>query len=387
MRTVIGHFGGYVTALGVLTLGLGISQSTRAADSPQLIRFSSPRDVVHPPNDAAVSLASCCTGTTTAAAGRGCESECGVATPAGTCCDCCGGMSCDCGLGDCGPGGCGPGGCGTGCGILDHITGLVAPSDQCFNCFISPMTNPIFFEDPRTLTEARFIYFHHKVPLTVAGGKVDLFAVQLRAALSQRLSVIATKDGFVTSSNPLIDDGWADINVGLKYNLIRDPRRQMLYTIGATYEMPVGSTRTLQGNGDGTLHLFSTCGKRIYAWNWLLAHGVIIPFDDNAESEWFYLSTHVSRKLGQSNFYFLAEMNWYDWLQSGANPGLSGVEGLDVINLGSTNVTGNDIVTGAIGLKYKPRSNVELGVAWENPLTERRDILENRLTFDCILRY
>ena len=46
------------------------------------------------------------------------------------------------------------------------------------------MTNPIYFEDPRTLTEARFIYFHHKVPLAAAGGDVDLFAVQLRAALT-----------------------------------------------------------------------------------------------------------------------------------------------------------------------------------------------------------
>ena len=174
------------------------------------------------------------------------------------------------------------------------------------------------------------------------------------------MSVIATKDGFATSSNPLIDDGWADINVGLKYNLIRDPSRQMLYTVGATYEMPVGSTRTLQGNGDGTFHLFSTCGKRVHAWNWLLAHGVIIPADDDAESEWFYVSTHLSRKLGRSNFYFLTEMNWYNWLESGTG-GIPGVEGLDVINLGSTNVTGNDIVTGAFGLKYKPRYQRRIG--------------------------
>lgn len=73
------------------------------------------------------------------------------------------------------------------------------------------MTNPVFFEDPRTLTEARLIFLNHKVPGAAAGGNVKLVACQLRAALTYRLSIIATKDGFIMSSNPLIDDGWADI--------------------------------------------------------------------------------------------------------------------------------------------------------------------------------
>jgi hypothetical protein len=58
-----------------------------------------------------------------------------------------------------------------------------------------------------------------------------------------------------------------------------------------------------------------------------------------------------------------------------------------LINLGSTAVAGNDIVTGAFGAKYKPNGCVELGVAWEFPLTERRDVLDNRVTADIILRY
>ena len=80
------------------------------------------------------------------------------------------------------------------------------------------------------------------------------------------------------------------------------------------------------------------------------------------------------------------EFNWYHWLESGAN-GIPGVEGGDLFNFGSTGVAGNNIVTGAFGLKYKPSGHTELGVAWELPLTERRDVLENRITFDWILRY
>jgi hypothetical protein len=248
------------------------------------------------------------------------------------------------------------------------------------------MTNPVHFEDPRTLTEARAIFLHHKVPLTAGGGDINAIAVQLRAALTDRLSVIATKDGYITSTNPLLDDGWLDINLGLKYNLLRNPRLQRLFSVGATYEMPIGSTRSLQGNGDGIFHLFSSYGQRIYGWNWLLGKGVIIPVDDEAESSWMYVSTHLSHRIADTNLFFLTEFNWYNYLQSGAG-GIPGVEGGDLFNLGSTGVTGNDIVTGAFGVKYKPSNSLELGIAWENPLTERRDVLENRLTIDAILRY
>lgn len=63
------------------------------------------------------------------------------------------------------------------------------------------------------------------------------------------------------------------------------------------------------------------------------------------------------------------------------------IEGGDLFNFGSTNVAGNDIVTGAFGLKYSPSYKMELGVAWEAPLTDRRDVLDNRLTVDAIFRY
>ena len=59
----------------------------------------------------------------------------------------------------------------------------------------------------------------------------------------------------------------------------------------------------------------------------------------------------------------------------------------DLFNFGSGSVAGNDVVTGAFGLKCKPSSQSELGIAWELPLTERRDVCENRLAFDWIWRY
>ena len=275
------------------------------------------------------------------------------------------------------------------CNVCDDTwtLNLIAPSDHCFDCFISPMTNPVYFEDPRTLSEARFIYARHKVPITAGGGEINVFALQLRAAINDRLSIIATKDGFLTSSNPLINDGWADVNVGLKYNLFKDPASQRILSTGVTYELPVGSTRALQGNGDGVFHLFMTGGTQIgNNGHWISAGGWVLPTDPGDESQWMYWSNHLDRRLGNSNFYGFYEANWYHWLDSGAG-GIPGIEGGDFFNFGSTNVTGNDIITNALGVKYKPSANTEVGVAWEVPVTKRRDVLDNRLTFDFILRY
>jgi hypothetical protein len=63
------------------------------------------------------------------------------------------------------------------------------------------------------------------------------------------------------------------------------------------------------------------------------------------------------------------------------------VAGLELFNLGSPGVAGNDIVTGAFGIKYKPRTNLELGIAYEIPYTHKRDILQDRLTVDFIVRF
>jgi len=59
----------------------------------------------------------------------------------------------------------------------------------------------------------------------------------------------------------------------------------------------------------------------------------------------------------------------------------------DLINLGDTAVEGNDLVTQNVGLKYKPHGNFEAGAAFEFPLTEFKDIIENRWQFEMIFRY
>ncbi len=266
-------------------------------------------------------------------------------------------------------------------------TYVVAPTDAAFNDFISPMTNPVFFEDPRTLSELRFIFLQHKVPIAAGGEDVLLYAMQVRAALNDRVSIIVTKDGFLPHRTRWFGTVGPTSNIGLKMNFLADVENQRLLTGGITYELPIGSTRTLRlGNGDGTINLFATYGEQVGCHgHWLSGMGVILPADGEEESSWWYWSNHLDYHMGRG-IYALGELNWYNWFNSGTG-GIPGVEGLDLFNFGSTAVVGNNIITGAFGFKYKPYDDMELGIAWEAPLSGRRDIIDNRLTVDAILRF
>ncbi len=319
-------------------------------------------------------------------ASSGCSSGCDNSSG---CCDsaiCCDSV-CDTGCDS----GCDSLSCGSGCGLGlcggKLFGGLIKRSDKCFDDFISPMTNPVFFEDPRTLTEARAIFINHILPDSLGGNSVQVYALQARLALSKRLSLIAVKDGLINTASPVLDSGYADISAGLKYNLIRDVCNGRIVSTGFTYEAPSGSNKSLQGNGDGVINFFVTGGTRLgKKAHFVSASGLRLPFDDDAENSVFYWSNHLDRQIGDRPIYLFTELNWYNYMSSGNAFPLS-VEGGDLFNFGSPGITGNDLVTAAIGSKIKPRSNVEAGVAWEFPMTERKGILDNRLTADLILRF
>jgi hypothetical protein len=287
-----------------------------------------------------------------------------------------------------------PEGCWDGCGCPNEkLFGLVAKSDYCFNSFISPISNPLFFEDPRQLSEVRFIYAHHIIPGDVPvlqGGHANFYAMQARARLTERVSLIATKDGYIDMDTPGVgdSDGWADVAAGLKFTVFRNPERQFLLSTGMVYEIDMGEHQVFQGRGDGEFHFFVTGGKQFGCrTHWLSASGFRIPADHTARSQMWYWSNHFDYQFTDM-LYGLVEFNWFHWLRSGdGDLGTNGFEGLDLMNLGSTGVAGNDIVTCAVGGKAKPYRNMEIGAGWEFPLTQRRDILEDRFYADLIIRY
>jgi hypothetical protein len=264
---------------------------------------------------------------------------------------------------------------------------LFRESDHQFTDFISPMTNPVYFEDPRTLTEARAIFINHQIPNSLGGGTAQVYATQLRAALTENLSIIATKDGYIVSESPILDDGFADVMAGLKLNIFKDVQSQTLLSAGTTFEIPAGSHTARQGNGNGEFHMFLTGGTEFLpSWHLVSGSGFRLPTNTSAQNQMWYWSNHVDKKLGNSGLYAFTECNWYYYMSSG-NGLQAPIGGGDLFNLGSVGMAGQSAVTGAYGVKYKPNQHLELGVAYEIPYSQRRDLLQNRLTVDLILRY
>ena len=101
-------------------------------------------------------------------------------------------------------------------------------------------------------------------------------------------------------------------------------------------------------------------------WHLVSGTGFRLPVDTTDESQVWYWSNHLDYKIADSGFYLLGEVNWYHWMKSGDRFPVP-VEGVDLFNLGSVGVAGNDIVTAALGVKYKPSPNTEIGVAYEVP--------------------
>jgi hypothetical protein len=296
--------------------------------------------------------------------------------------------------------------CGSACdgsrfgGIASKLTlgGLIKPSDHCFDDFISPMINFVYFEDPRTLTELRPIFVTHSVPDVIgggvpAGGSIQLYAMQFRVALTERLSLIAVKDGYIVDNtegalDTLLDDGWADVSAGLKYNLIRDTQTGTLASAGAVYEIPMGSRSALQDIGDGEFHFFLTGGQRLFGGNAhvLSAVGYRTPVDGSVQNASIHWSNHFDVKLTDRLYAFTEVAWWHITDEAEAGLGL-GVSGQDLFNLPANNVAGNSLVTQNVGLRFKPKSNIETGIAYEFPLTEFKDVIEDRLMVDLIFRY
>ncbi|MGD9719852.1 MAG: hypothetical protein AB7O59_01390 [Pirellulales bacterium] len=260
------------------------------------------------------------------------------------------------------------------------------PSDHCFDSFVSPLSNPFFFEDPRQLTEVRGIFLDNSLPNSIGGGDVHVWAAQLRGRLTKNFSVIAPRLGYFQVNEPGgAPVGFPSAPVGFKYTFLRDVERQFLVSGGITYFIPE-NLNNFELPSDGDFHFFLTGGKQIFdRGHWLSATGFRIPLDRNWGTQFWYWSNQWDYEV-VDRWYGLLGINWFHWMSSSNNIGAD-ITGLDLLNVPAGGVAGTNVVSALAGVKWKPRPNVEIGTGFEFPLTNREDILRNRLYVDAILRY
>lgn len=254
---------------------------------------------------------------------------------------------------------------------------------------ISPVTNPIFFEDPVIRSEIRPIFAYHSIDnnFITGGGHATLYALQIRYALTERLALIATQDGHFDIDSPGLNvDGWMDLAAGFKYALIDDKKHNFILTPGLTFHIPTGDREVFQGRGGGEWNPFISFAKGFGDLHITGNLGVRIPNSTNEQNVMAHYSLMVDYYTCRWFIPFVTA-NFWTSLSDGTNvPGLRS-EGYDVINFGSGNANG--VTQGTVGFGFRSRvlSNVDFGIAYEVAAVRPYGLTNNRLTADLCIRF
>lgn len=286
------------------------------------------------------------------------------------------------------------------------------PSDNGgFELARRPISNPTLFDLALPRTGVHLIYMHHRFPNRInttigkvdLGGDLNLVALQFEYAFSERLSLVALKDGYV-DFNPdntaafNKEEGFANVGAGLKYAFILDPANQYVLSGSATVELPVGSKDVFQGEGDGFVNLSLQNLKLHGKWQFAGSLGVQVPLDNDFSTQG-WAGLHVSYEVTPW-FIPLVELNYFRVLDDGDGgmrfskqvggmvPAVAESEGADLLNLGAANSKGADYATVAVGFRSRLSGNADIGFAYEFTLTGEEDNLtEDRFTFDFTYKF
>jgi len=272
-----------------------------------------------------------------------------------------------------------------------------------------PITNPTLFDLPITRTQVRPIYVFHRLPDKIntvlgdipVGGDVSVYALQFEYAFNDEFSLIATKDGYIdiNADNTLSNEsGWANLAAGLKWNFHR--RDNWATAASLVFEAPTGNRSVFQGEGDGTLipSISSLWMPGKAQLNGTL--GARLPFDNDTESTFLFASARIDYEVFE-NFFPMLELNWFHVLDQGDGgrrfnnqvdgfvPAVTRFEGGDIFNLGAANATDNrNFVSLGAGFRYRLLENLDLGFAYEMPLTNESDsLMKDRFTVDMVWRF
>jgi hypothetical protein len=290
-----------------------------------------------------------------------------------------------------------------------------------------PMSMPYIFEDPFITTGANLVGIYHRSAENGAlqPANVGVLALQLRVAITDKLALIATKDGLTFMDHDtkvrdiaggpnrtaiLQDDvGFMNMTLGLKYAMIVDEENRFILSPAIRYEIPLGNDEVFQGRGDGIFIPSAT-----FLWgavenlNIIGGMGGQVPVDSNKESTSLFYNLHVQYVLAEMFVPFM-EMSGLHWTNSG-NGGLKlntskalgsdirldtaqsvlrtgGFEGAEVANLGSKSVKGDDLVTLAWGFRVPVTEQLVFGLSYERAVAGRDNFYDQRVTAMATFEY
>jgi len=263
----------------------------------------------------------------------------------------------------------------------DGFLGLDLPGsfgEGGFDRYVPPVTMFVLNETPFITTEVKPIYAHHRIPdgFLTDGGSVNAGAVQARLAVSDRLGIIATTDGYadIDFETGLPDtDGFLNLAAGAKYAVISDPAEGRIVTVGARYTAPVGNIDTagidLTGGGSGYLDAFVT-GAKLFERTQI--QGSVRLNWGISDENWSFIHAHAHADHEiLPGIFPLIEANAIVPVDGGDRlPGAS-LTGADILDIGASDP--DAIFTLAGGVSVRASENVILGGAIEGNMTDLGD--------------
>ncbi|MGB0505855.1 MAG: transporter [Pikeienuella sp.] len=262
-----------------------------------------------------------------------------------------------------------------------------------FDNYSPPITNPVLNETPLITTEIRPIYFHQEIPneFLSGGGDIDVGAMQVRIALTERLGFIATTDGYADIDFDAVladSSGFADIAAGFKYAAYYNPKEGEILTVGVRYTAPLGNldvgTIDLTGFGAGSVNVFATGLKEFGEWTVQGSAGVQQAVS-NDRTSYFHGSAAVSYNAG-AGFFPTLETNLTLPYDGGDRIANSSLTGIDIADFGSSDP--ENVWTVGAGMRYAATENALIGAAFEYNLSESaNDIFEWRALFDLVIHF
>lgn len=250
---------------------------------------------------------------------------------------------------------------------------------------VHPVSDAYFHEDSFVTTDLRGWYIYHNFPKTIAldGGDANVYALQIRVAITDQLQLVAYKDGYMDWDSGLIqDDGWNDLAAGLKWNFLQNWKDDLHAAVGVGYQFAVGDASILQN--DQELRLWASANKGFdklhlgATVNYLIHTGNEDALGSSDRITWHLHADYYLCKF----FSPVVELNGYHSVNDGDNEPLP-FSGADVCNLGG----GDDLVTAAFGFEVRPIENVALRTAYEMAVTDGDDLYGYRWTFSAIYSF
>jgi hypothetical protein len=254
---------------------------------------------------------------------------------------------------------------------------------------VTPVSDPILFEDAIIRTEIRPAFGYQRIgnDFPGHGGNLEVYGVQLRYAITDRLAVMINKGGYDDVHPNLGPElhGWANFAGGVKYALIDDKADAFILTPGVQLEVPTGESEIYQGKGSGIWNIFVSSEKGFGNFHLLANVGFLIPNDTNADST--MLHYHAQADYYVCRFFKpFVVVNGYTVLKAGNFIPLNS-EGYDLVDFGSSLADGTTQVTVGGGFRCGITKNTDFGMAYEKSVSSVKGLLDDRFTFDFSIRF